>query len=906
MGWLGEMGRRLWMMMRRSQFDAELEEEMRLHLELRQEEQLRAGATASDARYAALRQFGNVLLLREKSHMAWVWEWVEHLAQDVSYGVRAMLRSPGITIVALLSLALGIGANTAIFSLMDAVMLRSLPVREAHRLVLLGDGTWSGISDGFPITQLYSYPFYRELQRRNEAFSDVAALFSMTHRIHGSVEGRGEPERMTVQLVSGTYFSTLGVDALLGRTLTDQDDRIPDGNPVAMVSYSWWKRALARDPSVLSKKLKIGSTVFTIVGVAPQEFFGTKVGESPDIWIPLSMQKEVPPNFDGYSQNFSESLYLMGRLKPGVNLAQAGANVDVLYQQIMRGFSDAPLSQKNLEKLNHIHVDLTPMATGLSAIRSQFSEPLKILMVVVGLVLLIACANIANLLLARSTARARELAVRQALGADRMRLIRQLLTESLVLALAGGVLGVAFAALASRLLLRLVSGGQEAVPLDISMNIRLLLFTLAVTLVTAALFGAIPAFRGTSLKLAESLKDGRGMASAGAKSPLAKGLIVSQVAFSLVLLVGAGLFLRTLINLANVDTGFNRENVLRLQTDASSIGYKEGEPRLAGLYQQIEERASALPNVNAASYSLFTYNEGSWNNTVWVQGFDSPKDNNVKHNVVGAGYFATMGIPLVAGRTFGPQDTATSPKVAVISETMARTLFPKGSPIGHRYGRIGPEHAGDIEVIGVVKDVKFESLQEDPQLMDYLPYTQELRYLDDVEVRYRGDFDAAASAVRQAIRDVDRNLPISNVSTLNEQVGRSITNQKLVAQLSAFFGLLAAFLSCIGIYGVMSYVVSRRTNEIGIRMALGSGRSNVLWVVLRESLILVTIGIAIGVPVALTSDRLLSSMLFGLSAADPVTMASATVLLLTFAAIAGYLPARRASLVDPMVALRYE
>jgi len=423
-------------------------------------------------------------------------------------------------------------------------------------------------------------------------------------------------------------------------------------------------------------------------------------------------------------------------------------------------------------------------------------------------------------------------------------------------------------------------------------------------MVTGALFGTIPALRATKLQLTESLKEGRGPVGAGAKSPLAKALVVSQIAFSLVLLVGAGLFLHSLINLTSVDTGFTREHVLRLQTDATSVGYKEEDYHLTRLYEQIEERVRALPGVRAASYSLFTFNEGSWNNPVSVQGYvsaDSHRD--VHHNVVGTDYFAAMGIPLLAGRGFGPQDTATSTKVAVIGETMARTMFPQGSPIGHTYSRGGDKH---IEVIGVVRDVKVNSLQEDPQPVDYYPYTQHLRYLNDFEVRYAGDVDAVASAVRQRIHEVDPHLPISNVTTLDEQVGRSVGNQRLVAQLSTFFGLLAVFLSCIGIYGVMSYVVTRRTNEIGIRMALGARRSNMLWMVLREILILVSIGIVIGVPVALAGDRLVSNMLFGLKPTDPVTLVSATIVLLIVAAIAGYLPARRASLVDPMVALRYE
>jgi predicted permease len=423
-------------------------------------------------------------------------------------------------------------------------------------------------------------------------------------------------------------------------------------------------------------------------------------------------------------------------------------------------------------------------------------------------------------------------------------------------------------------------------------------------MVTGLLFGTIPAFRTTKLQLTESLKERRGPVGTGVKSPLAKVLVVSQVAFSLILLVGAGLFLRSLLNLTSVDTGLNRQHVLRLQTDATSVGYQEGDSRLTRLYQQIEERVRVLPGVRAASYSLFTFNEGSWNNPVSVQGYvsaDSQRD--VHHNVVGTDYFAAMGIPLLAGRGFGPQDTTTSKRVAVISETMARTMFPPGSPIGHYYNRGNDK---DMEVIGVVKDVKVNSLQEKPQPVDYYPYPQQARYLNDFEVRYVGDVDALIPAVLLTIHGVDPHLPISDVTTLDEQVGRSIADQRLVAQLSAFFGLLAVFLSCIGIYGVMSYVVASRTNEIGIRMALGAEQSRVLWMVLREILILATSGVGIGVPIALADDRLISNMLYGLKPTDPITLMGATIALLTVAAIAGYLPARRASLVDPIVSLRYE
>jgi predicted permease len=905
---LREFLRRIRMLRHRDQIASELEEEMQLHLDLRRQQQVESGIAPDDAAAAAHRRFGNATLLRERSYTAWGWSWLEGLLQDVLYGLRAMLRSPGVTIVALLSLALGIGANTAIFSLMDAVMLRSLPVKDPGKLVLLGPGNVGGLTNHFGFIGLYSYPFYRQLQKQNQVFSDTAAIFSMGNDVHGFVEGRNEPEPMHVQLVSGTYFQTLGVHALIGRALTDADDRTEGNHPVAVVSYAWWKRDLARDPNVLNKTLKMGVTTFSIVGVAPPEFFGTTVGRAPDIWVPLSMMTAVPPHWGSYDDNLLSSLDIIARLKPGVPVAQATANVNLLFQQILRSFGGEHLSAEDQQTLKEAHVPLTSMAKGLSDLRAEYSDPLKLLMAIVGLVLLIACANIANLLLARSTARAREFAVRQALGAQRSRLVRQLLTESLILALAGGALGVGLAAGASRLLLRMVSNGADVVPLNLSVDTRMLLFTLAITLATALLFGTIPAFRSTRLELTGVLKDGRGTTGSRTRSSLARTLVISQVAFSLVLVVGAGLFLRSLINLTRVDTGFNKDHVLRLQVDASSAGYTGG-PRLRFLHQQIDARVSALPGARAASFSASTFHEGTWDTSVFTAGDPPEQINDVMHNTVGNGYFATMQIPLLAGRTFGSQDTPASQKVAVISEGMARTLFPKGSPIGRHYGYEDPKNASDIEVIGVVKNVKFHDLGESGQegMLDYLADAQgDGDYLNDFEVRYTGDFGAIAAAVQRTIHNIDRNLPITHVTTLDEQVARSYTDQRIVAQLSTFFGLLAVFLSAIGIYGLMSYVVSRRTNEIGIRMALGAGRTHVRWRVMREVLILTVIGVAIGVPTVLVSSRLVSSMLFGLHGNDPLSLVAAVFVMLLIAALAGYLPARRASRVDPMVALRYE
>ncbi|HYL65285.1 MAG TPA: ABC transporter permease [Candidatus Methylomirabilis sp.] len=895
--------RRIANLFHRSKLDQEIEAELRSHIEMRTADNIAAGMSPKEARRDALLRFGNRVALKERVTAADAHVFLDSLWQDLCYALRMLRKSPGFAAVAVLSLALGIGANTAIFSLLNAVLLKPLPVTQPASLVLFGDGLDCCISDAFPNTSLYSYPFYREVQKRNEVFSSVASAYSAVQRVHGFVAGRADAEPMDVLPVSGTYFSTLGVNPVIGRALSERDDSTKDAHPVAVVSYGFWARTLGRDPSVLNRKLTLGSTVFSIIGVAPRGFFGTQLGEQPDIWVPLSMQKEIPPGWDGYDDQMFESLNLIARLKPGVTPALAEADANLLFHQILRGFGVAPHTRQALQQLDNTHLELTSLSNGFSRVRWNFVE---VLMVVVALVLLIACANVATLLLARATGRARELSVRHALGAGRSRLVRQLSTESLVLALGGGALGIALASAARQFLVHLISDGPDVLRLDVPLDSRVLLFTLAITFATSILFGVIPALRATRLNVADSLRDGRSRTDAPAGALAGRALVISQVALSLILLVGAGLFLRSLVNLTNVHTGFNKENVILLRVDPSSAGYKE-DARLAALYSNIQQRLAALPGVRAASFSLFTFDEGTWNNPIWVQGYlAGHRDIDVHHNVVGGDYFAAMGIPLVAGRTFGPQDTPTSPKVGIIGETLARTLFPAGSPIGRHYGRGGPGHAGDIEVIGVVKDVKYDSLDESQKLGDYLPYTQAIRYLTDFQVRYSGDPASLIHSVRETIRDLDRSLPISSGTTLDHQVSASISNQRLVAELSAFFGLLAVSLACIGIYGLMSYSVNRRTHEIGLRMALGAERSHVLWHVMREILLLVLAGVALGLPIALAGDRLVSSMLFGLRSTDAMSFAAAAVLLLVVAAVAGYFPARRASLIDPMVALRYE
>jgi predicted permease len=910
MTWLRETALRLVMLFRKERLEQQLEEELTAHLEMLTEEKVRQGMSPEEARCAARREFGGVEQTKEHYRDQRGWPMLETLLQDLRYGLRQLRRNPGFTAVAVLTLALGIGANTAVFSLLDAVMLRELPVQNPEQIVVFGEGRARGSTDDFASTRAYSYPFYREMRQKNQVFSDVSALLSVLFGgMHGAIDGSGNLEPMNVQLVSGTYFSTLGVKPVLGRAFTEAEDEPAGGHPVAVASYSWWKRRFGRDPSIVGKTVSLGSTVYTIIGVGPSEFFGTMVGESPDLWIPLSMEKQVSPGWNGLDDKWFESLEILARVKPGVTVGQAEANVNLLARQIWQDYAGPVLTREQQQHLERTHIELTPAARGLSELRFEFSLPLQILMMLVGLVLLIACANIANLLLARATARQREIAVRMAIGAARARLIRQMLTESLLMASFGGALGVLFASWASHALLAMVSAGPEPLPLSVDPDTRLLAFTFLVSLVTAILFGTAPALRATKVDLTPALKEGRGGFSTGGRTRLAKGLVVSQVALSLVLLIGAALFLRTLVKLATVDTGFNQGNVLLFGIDPVDVGYKL-DSRLVNLYQQIEQRVSEQPGVRSASVSHYTFNQGESSTGVVVEGSGPQAQNtpNVSHNVVGPGYFATMGIPLLVGRVFGLQDTGASPKVAVINETMAREFFPGGTPIGRRF-RMEDDagHSSDFEVVGVVKDAKYVSLRESPQPAAYYPYAQNIGpYYYDFEVRYVGDPRAIISEVRQAVAEVDRRLPLSYQNTLAEQVDRSITDQHLVARLSTFFGLLAVFLACIGIYGLMSYDVSRRRNEIGVRMALGAGHSKVLWMVMRDSLILVGLGLLVGLPVALAAEGLASKMLFGLKPTDPLSIVGAAILLLALAALAGYLPARAATAVDPMAALRNE
>ena len=836
------------------------------------------------------------------------------LIQDIRFGLRQLRKSVGFSSVAIITLALGIGANTAIFSLLNAVLLRNLPVQEPSQLVLFGKGSWRGSIDNLPNRswQLFSYPFVREFRQKNEVFSDVGAISSILFATHGRVAGGQNLEKLDAELVTGSFFHVLGVTPVLGRVLADSDDQTIGGHPVAVASYSWWQTRFGKRPDVVGKTVTIGNTVYTIIGVAPPDFFGVTVGQAPHIWIPLAMEKEISPGWNGLDKNLFQSLYVIARRKPGVSIEQANANTNLLFKQILHEYVGALPSQQQLNDIDHAQIALKPAATGLSQLRREFSAPLKVLMAVVGLVLLVACANIANLLLARATARRREIAVRMSMGAARWRLIRQLIVESALLGLGGAILGAWLAWWAMRLLLQLVSTGSGAVPLQVSLDQTVLGFTALIGLVTVLLFGTVPSLYATRFELTPSLKEGRATTSGRSSNLLARGLVVAQVAASLVLLVGAGLFLRSLVNLTNVDTGFDKHNVLMTSIDASGAGYHE-DARLEAMMQQVEDRVNRLPGIQSASFSFSVFG-GGWINIILVPGRPmNDHDPDVFHNLVGSRYLDAMGTPIVLGRGLLPQDSMTSKRVAVINETLARAYFAGESPIGRTFSVAsdsGEEsHQADrqnIEVVGVVKNAKYEGLEEKQTPAAFYPHAQHPGFLYNFVARYTGDRQIASSAIARTVNAVDPNLPVDDFTTLNQAVDDSVLNHRLIAQLCTFFGLLAVLLACIGLYGLMSYGVTRRTNEFGVRLALGANRGNVVWLVLRETLVLIAFGVVIGLAIVPTVSHFIVSLLFGLKPYDALSVISAIFALSAVALLAGYYPARRAARVDPMIALRYE
>jgi predicted permease len=900
----------------RKRLENDLEKELRYHFETQIADKVRSGLSEIEARRVTRLEFGGIDQIKEDCRETRGTMWIELLVQDVRYALRQLRKSPGFTFVAILSLTLGIGANTAIFTLLNAILLRPLAVNNPDELVLFGNGHAQGSTTSIPDgnTKLFSYAFFRDLRKKNASFSGIAAVDSNQFATKASISG-GPYQTTHVDLVSGSYFSVLGVPAVLGRTIGESDDRAEGAGPVAVASYSWFQRQLNGDPSALGKTIRIQSHDYTLVGVARPGFYGYTVAQSTDLWIPLSMEKAFSrPGWDGLGANLFQSLYLIGRLNPGVTVTQASTETNLLFHQIIRSYIGPQPSQKHLDDLAHASVQLTPGGRGVSFLRYAFSIPLKILMTIVALVLLIACANIANMLLARGVARSREFAVRMALGATRRRIVVQLFIESVLLAILGAAAGTAVAWKASVTLLNLAKPGPDPVPLSLTPDLTVLGFTLAIAVATALLFGVLPALRATGVEFTPALKDGRGGTSATTRGALARSLIVGQVALSVVLVVVAGLFVRSLIHLSEVDLGFDKHNVLDFSLDSSTANLPHGtadEIRSVQLQEQIEDRVLTIPGVQADGFAFFTFNQGGWTDLVLFQGIPRTQANgrDVFFNITGKGFFSAMGIRLVEGRLFNAQDTQSSNKVAVINETMARRFFPNGSPIGHRFG-IGeiPDHPGEKEVIGVVKDAKYDSIDEPSQMAAYFPCTQNPGFFGNFVVRYApgANRQEIISRTRHAIAEINSNILVNSINTLEEQVDRSIATRSLIARLSTFFGIVAVFLACIGIYGLLSYSVARRTSEFGVRLALGAQSHMLLWLILRESILLLALGLAIGVPIALSSTRILKSQLYELSPVDPTAILIAIAAVSSMTLAAAWLPARRATRINPVQALRTE
>jgi predicted permease len=911
--WFGEMGRRVRMLMRWDKFDREMEEEIRLHREMRERELGEAGESPEEAYYGAQRKVGNTLRLREESREAWGWNWLEHFLQDVRYGLRMLRKSPGFTAVAVLTLALGIGANTAIFSLINAVMLRSLPVPNPQQLVVFGwtarqqpthkgEMVW-GNCQGMPVGRngigncSFSLPLFQQLSAQQGVFSGMAAFFDVGPV--AIIDGHATPTQ--AEFVSGNYFSTLGVQPFLGRMIDPLDDAT-GALPVAVLGYKFWQSKFAGDPSVVGKTIPLNRIVFTIVGVAPPGFFGLDPGIPLDLLIPFSTQGAVTPDFKR-TEPASLWLEIVGRLKPSVSVAQAKAAMNAIFVPSVTGSAN-PM----FKPADEPRIELPGASHGLGSLEGSFSKPLFLLMIAVSIILLIACANVAGLMLARATGRQKEMAVRFTLGASRWRIVRQALTESVMLALAGGALGVLFAYWGASSLGASFSANYY-MPLDIEVHPdpRILGFTFAVSLIAGALFGLAPAFRGSRVNITPALKESGTPSGAwharGRWFNLGNVLVVAQVALSMVVLAGAALLVRTLANLETMNPGFDTHNVLLFGIDTTLTDYKGGQ--LANLYSDLRNRVAALPGVTSASYSMAPLLSSAYMTWDYSRpGATQLEPEGTATLPVGPSFFETMRLLLVAGRTYTPQDfTSTAkPRPIIVNETFARKYFGKENPLGQPLADSGSKVA-NYEIVGVVADAKYYGLRDAITPTVYIPLKVGSAWF---ELRTAANPKALIPAVRNVVSEIDSNIPVLDVKTQTEQIGQNLFQERLVATLSTLFALLALLLACIGLYGLLSYEVTRRRHEIGLRKALGAQPRDILRLVVGQGVTLALIGAVVGIGTAFGVTRFLQSLLYEVKPADPFTFAGVAILLVLVALAACYIPARRAMRVDPMIALKYE
>ena len=833
-----------------------------------------------------------------------------NLGQDLRYAARTFKKSPVFVAVAVLSLALGIGANTAIFTLVDQLLLRLLPVKDPKQLVLLwGRGPHYGSNNG---RYKISYPMYGDFRDHNQVFSGMFCRWETSM----SVSSQGKTERVEGELVSGTYFPVLGAQAALGRLFTPEDDKIPGGNPIAVISYRYWLSRFGRSPDVIGRKLLVDGYPITIIGVSQAGFDGTDPGLSPQIRIPIMMEAQISPQFaEFYSLTNRRGRWVnaFGRLKPGVTITQAKAALQPFFHQMLemevreKGFERAAPETK--QSFLTMWIELLPASKGDSELRSQFANPLLVLTALVGLVLLIACANVANLMIARATARQKEIAVRLALGASRSRIISQLLVESLALAVAGGLAGLALAVWMDRALMSFLPAGDSPLTISTTPDWRILTFSLALSLLTGILFGLAPALQSTRPQLANTLKDQVGSIAGGTSVGLRKTLVAAQVALSLLLLIGAGLFVRSLTNLKGLDPGFRTANLIGFAVDPPMNGYKQ--ERSLDFYRQLRDGLDAVPGVESSGLAIMPVLAGDeWDNSIAVEGFQhKPSETPDPHmQFISPDYFKTMNIPILLGRDFRMTDGRGAPKVCIVNEKFARRFFKDGLAVGKHIGMGGdPGTKLDIEIIGVVRDTKYENMRDEVPMEVYRPYHQMGFVLGMFAyVRTARQPEQVFSSIRGVVNSLDPNLPVFQMKTLETQMEDSLITERLVATLSTGFGILATLLAAIGLYGVMAYMVAQRTREIGVRMALGAATGDVVWLVMKDVFILAGIGITVGLPAAWALTRMVKSQLYGIQPNDTMTIVAATLGIACVALLAGYVPARKATRVDPMLALRWE
>lgn len=851
----------------------------------------------------------------------WTAGWQSHaeaLWKDARYGFRQMLRSPGLSLVAILSLALGIGANTAIFTVIDDLLLKRLPVHDPQMLVSFGDGSDSGIiaaSSPGPY-DIFPYDFYRGISGNRDELEGICAFASFPTMVSVRTgSGAGGPAAQAIShLVSGTFFTVLGAQPLIGRVLTLDDSAAEGSSAVAVISYRYWHENLSSDPGVVGRAITINGTSFLVVGVMPASFYGVTLNEqSPDLWLPITMQPQVMMQPSLLKPDGLFWVHIMARRKATVSVAQAQSWVTVEFQRFLTQREGTQISALKQKQISGTFIPLLPGDSGLSDMRLAYQTPLMVLMVMVGVVLLIACANLANLLLAKAASREREFRARLALGSSRIRILRQVLIEALVLALIGAGLGLGLAFWTTRVIIHFIDGGAAHTALSATPDFRVLLFTFATCIMTAILFGIAPAMRSSRTDLSGALNASARTASGPAARStrlLPQALIVTQIALSLVLLTVAGLLLRTLQNLRGRDIGMNRTNVLLLNTNLKFAGYPT--ERLNALYDRILDRVDALPGVRSASLAgTPPLHHGTWGSPIDIDGRPTPPNEDISTllNRASTGYFETLGIPLLRGRTIQPIDNADAAKSAVVNKTFADRYFPNGDAIGHTFTIADPAAPGVWHIVGIVRDSQHESPAEKLQPFAYLAVTQltgDDQYAYWLQVRSASDPAKITGEIRAALAEIDPNLPVLKTQTISEQFDDLIDQQTFVSKLADFFALLALALACIGLYGVMTYSVVRRTNELGVRMALGASRPMLLWMVLKESIAMLAFGILLGIPVSLAASRAIRAGLFGVDPTDPLTLFMA-VLMISGCLFAGsYIPARRAAKIDPVTALRYE